>query len=446
MTVLTSRVRNVLHRVTGSDSDYDALLDRIGNSSLVLIGEASHGTHEFYAERAKITQRLIQEKGFNVVAVEADWPDAYRVNRYVRGLHDADAGPAEALAGFKVRFPTWMWRNLVVLEFVTWLREYNDTIQENERKCGFYGLDLYSLFSSIEAVIRYLDKVDPALARQARRRYACFDHFADDSQAYGYAAAFGIAQSCQDDVVNQLTELRRRASELRERDGHIPPDEHFYAEQNARLVKNAEEYYRSMFGGRVSSWNLRDRHMAETLDSLLAYLGRNGREIKAVLWEHNSHLGDARATEMGRQGELNVGQLVRERYGQHAFTIGFSTYQGTVTAATDWDGPAEKKIVRPGLRGSYEELLHDTGEPAFYLLFRDDPIASEELSDTRLERAIGVIYRPETERMSHYFHAVMPEQFDAVIHIDETNAVEPMEREAMWHGPGEADETFPFGE
>jgi erythromycin esterase-like protein len=444
MAVLTSRLRGVLHPVTGGDRDYDALIERIGNSSLVLIGEASHGTHEFYCERLKITQRLIQEKGFNVVAVEADWPDAYRVNRYVRGLRDSDAGPSEALEGFKARFPTWMWRNRDVLEFVAWLRAYNDTLTENERKCGFYGLDLYSLFSSIEAVIRYLDKVDPALAHQARRRYSCFDHFADDSQAYGYAAAFGVAQSCQDEVVNQLTELRRRASELRERDGHIPPDEHFFAEQNAWLVKNAEEYYRSMFGGRVSSWNLRDRHMAETLDSLLAYLGRNGREIKAVIWEHNSHLGDARFTEMGRQGELNVGQLVRERYGRKAFIIGFSTYKGTVTAATDWDGPPERKIVRPGLRGSYEELLHETGEPAFYLMFRDDPIATEELSDTRLERAIGVIYRPETERMSHYFHAVMPKQFDAVIHIDETNAVEPLEREPVWHG-GEAPETFPTG-
>jgi len=444
MAVLTSRLRGVLHRVTGGDRDYDALIERIGNSSLVLIGEASHGTHEFYRERLKITQRLIQEKGFNVVAVEADWPDAYRVNRYVRGLPASDAGPSEALEGFKARFPAWMWRNLDVLEFVAWLRAYNDTITGSERKCGFYGLDLYSLFSSIEAVIRYLEKVDPALAHQARRRYACFDHFADDSQAYGYAAAFGIAQSCEDEVVNQLTELRRSAAELRERDGHIPPDEHFFAEQNARLVKNAEEYYRSMFGGRVSSWNLRDRHMAETLDSLLAYLGRNGREIKAVIWEHNSHLGDARFTEMGRQGELNVGQLVRERYGRKAFIIGFSTYKGTVTAATDWDGPAERKTVRPGLRGSCEELLHETGEPAFYLMFRDDPVATEELSDTRLERAIGVIYRPETERMSHYFHAVMPKQFDAVIHIDETTAVEPLEREPVWHG-GEAPETFPSG-
>ena len=436
------RIRAAMHPVTGDATDYDALLKMIGEASVVCLGEASHGTHEFYRDRAKITKRLIEEKGFNVVAVEADWPDAYRVNRYVRAMSE-DADATEALEGFKARFPTWMWRNADVLDFVGWLRTYNDVFAEPKQRVGFYGLDLYSLSSSIEAVIGYLEKVDPAAAEQARKRYGCFDHFGDEAQSYGYAAAFGIADSCRDEVVNQLTDLRRRAAELANRNGQIPPDEFFYAEQNARLVRNAEEYYRSMFAGRISSWNLRDKHMAETLDALIAHLGKQ-RPTKAVVWEHNSHLGDARFTEMGAQGELNVGQLVRERYGDDSVLIGFSTYSGTVTAADDWDGPALRKTVRPGLRGSYEELLHNVSPTAYYLNFRGDGLASGELMEPRLQRAIGVIYRPETERQSHYFHARLPQQFDAMIHIDETRAVEPLERIPTWH-TGDVPETYPSG-
>jgi erythromycin esterase-like protein len=436
-------IRAAMHPLTGASGDYDALLDLAGDASIVCIGEASHGTHEFYSERAKITKRLIDEKGFHAVAVEADWPDAYRVNRYVRAMSD-DADAIEALAGFKARFPTWMWRNADVLDFVGWLRSFNEAVAE-EHKVGFYGVDLYSLFSSIDAVIRYLDQVDPEAALRARRRYACFDHFGDEAQAYGYATAAGIAESCEDEVVNQLTELRRRAAELSKRDGHIPPDEYFYAEQNARLVINAEEYYRSMYAGRVSSWNLRDRHMAETIDALVAHLGKShGGRAKLVIWAHNSHLGDARFTEMGQQGELNVGQLMRERYEDDAVLIGFSTYTGTVTAADDWDAPAQRKKVRPGLRGSYEELLHEVSATPYYLTFRGDSVATPELDEPRLQRAIGVIYRPETERQSHYFHARMPRQFDAMIHFDETRAVEPLERTATWHS-GEVPETYPSG-
>jgi erythromycin esterase-like protein len=437
---LRPRLDIPLHPVTGDHRDYDALLEMIGDASIVCLGEASHGTHEFYRERAKITQRLIQEKGFNAVAVEADWPDAYRVNRWVRGDGD-DAGPSEALEGFKARFPTWMWRNIDVLEFVNWLRQYNDN---STHPVGFYGLDLYSLFGSIEAVIGYLEQVDPEGAKRARSRYSCFDHYADEGQAYGYATAYGIAESCQDEVVNQLTELRRRASELAGRDGQIPPDEFFYAEQNARLVKNAEEYYRSMFRGRVSSWNLRDKHMAETLDNLVAHIGRDGQRAKVVVWEHNSHLGDARATEMGSQGELNVGQLVRERYGRDAVLIGFSTYTGTVTAADDWDQPAQRKRVRPGLPGSYEALFHELSTDPFYVIFRDRASVPEPLIGPRLQRAIGVIYRPETERISHYFHTQLPKQFDAMIHFDVTSAVEPLEQTPTWHG-AEPPETYPTG-
>ena len=426
-------------RLDGGPRDYDRLVERIGDARLVLIGEASHGTREFYAERARITRRLIVEKGFNAVAAEADWPDAWRVDRYVRG-RGRDRSAGEALAGFR-RFPSWMWRNDVVLEFVTWLRAHNESLEPGHARTGFYGLDLYSMFTSMEAVLRYLDKVDPAAARRARDRYACFDHFHEDSQAYGYATSYGMGKACEDAVVAQLVELTRRAGEYAMRDGAAAADELFSAEQNARLVKNAEEYYRSMFRGRVSSWNLRDRHMGETLDALLAHLDARGAGAKVVVWAHNSHLGDARATEMGEAGELNLGQLTRERYGRDAVLVGFSTYTGTVTAADDWDAPAKTKRVRPGLPGSYEALFHDVGIPRFLLIL--DSRIPDDLLLRRLQRAIGVIYRPETERLSHYFHAHLPAQFDAVIHIDETRALRPLERESA--GAEEAPETFPTG-
>jgi erythromycin esterase-like protein len=417
-------------------------MDLIGDARFVLIGEASHGTHEFYRERAEITKRLIQEKGFTAVAVEADWPDAYRVNRYVRSISD-DATSADALAGFD-RFPAWMWRNTVVVNFVDWLREYNNALAQNATKVGFYGLDLYSMHTSMEAVLNYLDKVDPEAAKRARYRYSCLEHYSEDSQSYGYAASFGLTESCEKKVVNELLELQRRAGEYTQRDDQVTQDEYFYAEQNARLVKNAEEYYRSMFGGRVSSWNLRDRHMAETLDQLVAHLDRQGGRTKVVLWAHNSHLGDARATDMGDAGELNVGQLVRQRYGRDAVLVGLTTYRGTVTAASNWGAPAERKRVRPGLSGSYEALFHDTGVPRFLLTLRDGGKVVAALRERRLERAIGVIYLPETERLSHYFYARLPEQFDAVLHFDETQALEPLERTSQWE-TGEAPETYPSG-
>ncbi len=442
ITKLAEVVRECAHPLTGSPQDYDPLMDLIGDARFVLIGEASHGTHEFYRERAEITKRLIQEKGFTAVAVEADWPDAYRVNRYVRSISD-DATSADALAGFD-RFPAWMWRNTVVVNFVDWLREYNNALAQNATKVGFYGLDLYSMHTSMEAVLNYLDKVDPEAAKRARYRYSCLEHYSEDSQSYGYAASFGLTESCEKKVVNELLELQRRAGEYTQRDDQVTQDEYFYAEQNARLVKNAEEYYRSMFGGRVSSWNLRDRHMAETLDQLVAHLDRQGGRTKVVLWAHNSHLGDARATDMGDAGELNVGQLVRQRYGRDAVLVGLTTYRGTVTAASNWGAPAEHKRVRPGLSGSYEALFHDTGVPRFLLTLRDGGKVVAALRERRLERAIGVIYLPETERLSHYFYARLPEQFDAVLHFDETQALEPLERTSQWE-TGEAPETYPSG-
>ncbi len=441
--ILSNAIREAAHSLTGASGDYDPLMRLIDDARFVLLGEASHGTHEFYRERAQITKRLIKEKGFTAVAVEADWPDAYRVNRYVRGVGE-DAESVEALAGFK-RFPTWMWRNADVLDFVGWLRAHNDALPANAPKVGFYGLDLYSLHSSMEAVLGYLDKVDPEAARRARYRYSCFDHFGEDTQTYGYATGFGLTESCENEVVNQLVELRRSAADYASRDGRVAEDEYFFIEQNARLVKNAEEYYRSMFRGRVSSWNLRDRHMAETLDALVGHLERKGGSTpKVVVWEHNSHLGDARATQMGEGGELNVGQLVRERHGSGAVLVGFTTYTGTVTASSDWDAQPERKRVRPALPDSYEALFHEVGCPRFLLNLREGGPATVGLREPRLERAIGVIYRPETERQSHYFYARLPAQFDAVLHFDETRAVEPLERTAHWE-TGEVPETYPSG-
>jgi erythromycin esterase-like protein len=440
--LLTDVVREAAHPLVGQIEDYDPLMELIGDAPLVLIGEASHGTHEFYRERAQITKRLIKEKGFTAVAVEADWPDAYRVNRYVRGV-GSDADAVEALSGFK-RFPAWMWRNADVLDFVGWLRTYNDDLRASETKVGFYGLDLYSLHSSIEAVLNYLDRIDPEAGRRARARYSCFDHFGKDEQAYGYATGLGISQSCEDQVVSQLLELYQNSSEYAWRNGRVAADEHFYATQNARLVMNAERYYRSMFRGRVSSWNLRDAHMVETLESLLAFLRAQNSHSKIVVWEHNSHLGDARATRMGQEGEWNVGQLVRERHGGDAILVGFTTYEGTVTAASNWDAPAERKRVRPALDNSFEALFHDVNLPRFLLTFRNTDHAATALHEPMLERAIGVIYRPETERASHYFQARLSAQFDAVLHFDETRAVEPLERTVEWEA-GEVPETFPTG-
>ncbi|MBQ5965709.1 erythromycin esterase family protein [Massilia sp. ZL223] len=432
-------IRSQAVPIAGGARDYDALLDLVGNARFVLLGEATHGTHEFYAERARITQRLIEEKGFTAVAVEADWPDAYRVNRYVRGEgHDADG--RAALSGFE-RFPAWMWRNTAVLDFVEWLRARNEASQA---KAGFYGLDLYSLFTSIHEVLGYLDKVDPEAAREARRRYACFDHYDRDSQQYGYAASFGMSDSCEQGVLAALHDLQQRAFDYMQGDGIAAEDAYFCAQQNARLVKNAEEYYRTMFRGRVSSWNLRDSHMAETLDALARHLSRDGKPARIVVWEHNSHIGDARATEIGRMGEWNVGELARKAYGADTCLIGFSTYDGRVTAASEWDGPAEHKHVRPGLPGSYEHTLHSTGLGNFYVPLRDPGPARDALMEGRLERAIGVVYIPRTERQSHYFMAQLPRQFDAVIHIDRTTAVEPLDPTSGWHS-NEPPETYPQG-
>ena len=318
----------------------DEILALCGDASFVLIGEASHGTHEFYKYRAEITKKLIAEKGFFAVAVEADFPDAYRVNRFVRGA-GKDQTAAASLADFR-RYPLWMWRNREVLDFVAWLKSHNNQLNANSR-AGFYGIDLYSLHSSMEAVLNYLDKTDAEAAKRARYRYSCFEAFGEDAQHYGYAASFDLSKSCEDETVRQLVDLRNRAADYMNRDGFLARNEFFYAEQNARLVKNAEEYYREMFRGRVSSWNLRDRHMTETLVALQAHLDAQNLPPKVVAWAHNSHLGDARATEMSERGEWNVGQLMREKFGGQCVILGLTTYAGTVAATSNWNEAAQRK-------------------------------------------------------------------------------------------------------
>lgn len=426
----------------GADAEYDSLLAAIGDARVVLIGEASHGTHDFYRERARITRRLIAEKGFCAVAAEADWPDAYRLNRYVLALPPETAGhrnrdedAVAALGGFQ-RFPAWMWRNMDVVDFAEWLREHN---RKGHNCAGFYGLDLYSLYTSAQAVLAYLDKIDPAAAKRARYRYSCFDAYEEDTQTYGYAANFGMTESCETAVLEQLKELQRKAGEIASWDGPGARREALAAEQNALLVQDAERYYRAMFERDESSWNLRDTHMADTLDRLLEFLGP---KTKVVLWAHNSHLGDARATQMGVHGELNLGQLVRERYDAKSFSIGFTTHNGEVTAASNWDEPAQRKRMRPGLDYSYEKLFYESGLGDFLLFLHGDAKLRDALAGPLLERAIGVIYRPESERLSHYFRANLPQQFDAVIHIDRTRALIPLETTAPWH-QGETPETYP---
>jgi protein-L-isoaspartate(D-aspartate) O-methyltransferase len=397
--------------------DLGALLERLGRSRLVLIGEATHGTSEFYRMRARITRELIRTRGFRVVAVEADWPDARRVNRYVQALPDGRRPEEPAFA----RFPTWMWRNHETWGFVEWLRDFNAQSREPAQHAGFYGLDLYSLFASIRSVLDYLERVDPPAARLARERYSCLTPWQSDPQAYGRAALSGRYRVCEKEAVAMLRDMLSRELDYAERDGERALD----AVENARLVADAERYYRAMYYGASESWNQRDRHMFDTLERLLTF---HGASSKVVVWAHNSHLGDARATEMGARGELNLGQLCRQRFGDAASLVGFGTDHGTVAAADDWDGPMRVMTLRPSHPESYERLCHESGVRAFLLHLRE-PSRGEvrsELAPPRLERAVGVVYRPDTELQSHYFHASLPHQFDEYVWLDETQALRPI--------------------
>jgi len=429
---LARAVREVSTPLDGSWHDYDELIERVGEARVVLLGEASHGTHEFYRERARITRRLIAEKGFRAIAVEGDWPDTYRVHRYVSGLPPAGEG-VEALAGVS-RVPPWMWRNADVLDFIGWLRSFNEDLGLARPKVGFYGLDLYGLYSSIDAVISYLDRVDPEEARRARERYGCFEPFARSTESYGRGAGT-FAPTCEAEVVAQLVELQKRRPELVARGGWVEEEERFWAEQNARPARNAEEFYRAAYRASVESWNLRDTHMADTLDALLDHLERRLAGARIVVWAHNSHVGDGRATELADSGELNLGELARQRHGRAVANLGFTTWAGTVTAARTWGGEAERMRVRPALSDSVEDLMHYVGLHRF-LLDPSDSQVRDGLMLQRLERAIGVLYLPQTERVSHYFHVRLPEQFDFVVHLDETRAGEPVERAGRWMEPG----------
>ncbi|NIR46441.1 MAG: protein-L-isoaspartate(D-aspartate) O-methyltransferase [Gemmatimonadetes bacterium] len=411
------------------ETDLTPLLDRIGSARVVLLGEASHGTAEFYDMRARITRELVQRHGFNIVAVEADWPDAAQIDRHVRGTPVT----VEDIQPF-TRFPAWMWANGQVARFVGWLKTYNESLDEAATGVGFYGLDLYSLYVSIAAVLEYLDEVDPESARVARQRYGCLTPWEADPVSYGAAALSGRYRDCESQVVAMLSDLLRNRLEYAARDG----ERFFDASQNARLIANAEKYYRTMYYGSSESWNLRDRHMFETLEAILKF---RGPESRAVVWEHNSHIGDARATEMSARGQLNVGQLCRERFGDEARLVGFGTDHGTVAAASEWDGPMEIMDVRPAHPRSHERLCHESRIEGFVLPVGRNADVRETLRAERLERAIGVIYRSETELQSHYFHASLPDQFDEYIWFDETKAVTPLRRGDKMEPP----ETFPYG-
>jgi erythromycin esterase-like protein len=444
-TTLLRGIRQEAH-VLADLNDLDAMVAQVGTSRFVLMGESTHGTHEFYRMRAALTRRLIADKGFDAVVVEADWPAALRASRYAQG-GDSDSSAESALRGFE-RFPRWMWRNTEVLEFIEWLRERNSCVPEPSAQVGFYGLDLYSLRESMSAVLQYLAHADPAAAQRARARYACFDDVAHDPQAYGHAVHFGLREDCRDEVLQQLRDLLEGSTRHLRHDGAARSDELFYAQQNALVVRNAEMYYRTMFDGRTDSWNLRDRHMADTLASLDRHLSaQRGRPARLVVWAHNSHVGDARATDSAARGQWTLGQLVREQTAeQESFLLGFTTHTGTVTAASDWDAPHELKVVLPSRPDSIERVLHDAGLDRFLLSMRQaSPGLRKALVQPRLERAIGVIYRPDTERWSHYFEAALWRQFDAVVHLDTTRALQPLDRDSVLPQHDGEPETYPSG-
>lgn len=415
-TSVVKLISEAAHPLTGNERDYDPLMELIGDARFVMLGEATHGTHEFYRERARISRRLIEEQGFDAVVLEADWTDVNRVNQYIQG-EGKDNNAGKSLSDF-MRFPRWMWRNTDFRDFVSSLKTINKN-SANTNRAHIYGMDLYGLSNSMRAVINYLKQADPEAERRARKRYSCFSRFREQPQLYGLEVVNKTTRSCQKDVQQQFDELLRLTTmpEINK------TDELFNAIQNARVVKNAEAYYRAIYQRNISSWNLRDQHMAETLEAIASHHEtKSGKPAKIVVWAHNSHQGDARMTERAQVGEHNVGQLIRQRYGDDSVLVGFTTYTGYVRAAREWGGYDERRKVRPALEGSYSGLFHKTGIPNFLLVLRGGKV-SEALASNRLERAIGVIYLPQTERTSHYFYAKLSKQFDAVIHFDVTTAV-----------------------
>ena len=412
--------------------DLDPLLDRVGDARCVLLGEASHGTSEYYTWRTRISERLIREKGFSFIAVEGDWPDCYEVNRYVKGYPGSGESAREVLSVFD-RWPTWMWANEEIVELTEWLRQHNHGLPE-EKRVGFYGLDVYSLWESMEAIIKYLERVDPEAVETARRAYRCFEPYDEDAQKYARATA-SVPASCEDEVMEMLSELRDRLPEYRD-----DPESRFNAEQNALVVRGAERYYRSMVRGGSSSWNVRDHHMAETLERLM-----QGPEAKAIVWEHNTHIGDARATDMADVGMVNVGQLVREQRGdEDVVLVGLGSYQGRVIAGAQWGAPMRPMTVPPAREGSWEDVLHRASEEDKLLIFPEAKDNSNSLWEPRGHRAIGVVYEPAYERYGNYVSTVLPRRYDAFLYLDQTQALHPLRIQPS--DDGEPPETFPSGE
>jgi erythromycin esterase-like protein len=414
--------------------DLDALIASIGDSRYVLLGEATHGTSEFYRWRDEISRRLIVEKGFSFIAVEGDWPDCYAVNRYVKGIDGESA--EEVLHAFS-RWPTWMWANREIVELAEWMHSHNRLLPSG-RQAGFYGLDVYSLWESMHSVLDYLERMDPELARHARRAYACFEPYEEDAQEYARATVL-VPTSCEDEAVRILSRLRSRASEFRD-DG---PDAYFNAEQNALVARNAELYYRTMVRGGAASWNVRDNHMVETLNRLMTHHGPNA---KAIVWEHNTHIGDARFTDMARSGMVNVGQLVRQEHEHEGVClIGFGTHHGTVIAGREWGAPMQRMEVPEARAGSYENAMNDAGiGDALFLFPKGDAPETERLREVRGHRAIGVVYNPSTEHWGNYAPTILPGRYDAFLYLEETSALDPLHMRVL--RDGEVPETYPTGQ
>jgi len=419
---LINTIRNTAYPLSNDPKSYYPLLDRIADAHFVLLGEATHGTSQFYTARAQITSLLIKEKRFNVIAIEADFPEVQPINQFLKSNQIRNSA-AESLDGFR-RFPVWMWKNKEMLSFIEQLKSIN--LQKSpESKVAFYGLDLYSMYLSIEAVISYLDKVDPDAAAMARKRYACFYRYGNDDDSYGQAMNY-VKENCQKQVIEQLLELQKKRNEYLQKNNLQGNEELFYAEQNAKVAKDAEQYYREMFSRRAKTWNLRDLHMADMVEEVSNHIKKINGSAKIVVWAHNSHVGNALATEFSESEELSLGQLVLYRHWGDCYLVGFTTYNGTVAAASQWGAKVEKKTLNPAIDGSYEELFHNTDIKTFLLDFNDLPSDLEAFKQNHLERSVGVVYTPESERVSHYFNARMADQFHAVIHIDSTSAVEPL--------------------
>jgi erythromycin esterase len=431
---LAQGVRRIARPLATAD-DLDPLIERIGDARYVLLGEASHGTSEYYTWRTEISKRLVLEKGFSFIAVEGDWPDCYRVNRYVRAFEDSGENAEAVLHAFE-RWPTWMWANREVVELVSWLRRHNDRVHP-DRRVGFYGLDVYSLWDSMHAVVEYLERLDPALARAARRAYSCFDPYHNEPQDYARATAI-VPTSCEAEAVAVLRELRSRAPEYKQ-DGR---EAYFNAEQNALVARNAELYYRTMVRGGPASWNIRDTHMVETLERLMT---NHDPHARAIIWEHNTHIGDARYTDMATHGMINVGQLVRDRHDHEGVVlVGFGTHRGTVIAAEEWGAPMERMRVPDARAGSWEDVCHRENADDKLMIFDGEADGGVPgLEPPRDHRAIGVVYDPRNERWGNYVPSVLPRRYDAFIYIDQTQAVDPL------HMPvrvgDEVPETFPTG-